>query len=90
MGYSIFSGCKNLETVIFEEGMTKIPDVALYYCENVKNIVIPDGVTIIGNRALRKTAIEILKLPETLEVIEDNAVWECSALKKVIMSNNVR
>lgn len=90
MGYSTFSGCKNLETVIFEEGMTKIPDVALYYCENVKNIVIPDGVTIIGNRALRKTAIEILKLPETLEVIEDNAVWECSALKKVIMSNNVR
>lgn len=90
MGYSTFSGCKNLETVIFEEGMTKIPDVALYYCENVKNIVIPDGVTIIGNRALRKTAIEILKLPETLEVIEDNVVWECSALKKVIMSNNVR
>ena len=90
VGYSTFSGCKNLETVIFEEGMTKIPDVALYYCENVKNIVIPDGVTIIGNRALRKTAIEILKLPETLEVIEDNAVWECSALKKVIMSNNVR
>ena len=90
VGYSTFSGCKNLETVIFEEGMTKIPDVALYYCENVKNIVIPDGVTIIGNRALRQTAIEILKLPETLEVIEDNAVWECSALKKVIMSNNVR
>lgn len=90
VGYSTFSGCKNLETVIFEEGMTKIPDVALYYCENVKNIVIPDGVTIIGNRALRKTAIEILKLPETLEVIEDNAVWECSALKKVIMYNNVR
>ncbi len=90
VGYSTFSGCKNLETVIFEEGITKIPDVALYYCESVKNIVIPDGVKIIGNRALRKTAIEILKLPETLEVIGDSAVWECDALTKVIIPNNVR
>ena len=35
-GVSTFTGCHNLETVIFEEGMTKIPDVALYCCESVK------------------------------------------------------
>ena len=77
-GVSTFTGCHNLETVIFEEGMTKIPDVALYCCESVKNIVIPEGVTIIGNRSFRATGIETLNLPSSLETIEANSIWELS------------
>lgn len=90
VGYSTFTGCKNLETVTFESGMTKIPDIALYYCESVKNVVIPEGVTEIGNRSLRHTAIESLSLPSTLETIAANSIWECSSLKSIVIPDNVK
>ena len=89
-GYSTFTGCENLEKVIFEEGMTKIPDIALYCCDSVKEVVIPEGVKIIGNRSLRKTAIETIELPSTLETIEDNSIWECESLTTIMIPANVK
>ena len=89
VGYSTFTGCKNLETVIFEKGMEKIPEIALYCCESVKNIDIPEGVKVIGNRAFRSTSIENLDLPSTLETIEENSIWECEKLKRLVLPDNV-
>lgn len=87
--YSTFTGCKNLETVVFEKGMKKIPNIALYCCESVKNIDIPEGVKEIGNRAFRRTSIEDLDLPSTLETIEANSIWECEKLKRLVLPDNV-
>ena len=49
--YPVFRGCTNLSSVIFEEGMTKIPDYALKGCTGLTEIVIPDSVTEIGKSA---------------------------------------
>jgi len=50
---SAFSSCKNLETVIFEEGMTRIPGGALQGCALLEKVYIPMTVKNIYNNAFK-------------------------------------
>ena len=87
---SAFTDCKFLDTVIFEEGMTRIPDYALSGCKSVKNIVIPEGVTEIGEQAFQNTGIDTLNLPSTLEKIKEQSIMECGLLTSIVIPDNVK
>lgn len=51
IGTQAFAGCKQLESVIFGEGMKKIPPVAFAGCTNLKNVHIPETVKEIAGDA---------------------------------------
>ena len=78
---SAFTDCKFLDTVIFEEGMTRIPDYALSGCKSVKNIVIPEGVTEIGADAFRGCSnLKKIIIPQSVIKIEKQTFGECDNL----------
>ena len=86
---STFSDCKNLKSVIFESGMTKIPEYALAYCTSVTAIEIPEGVTEIGESAFWKTGIETLELPNTLKSIGSSIMENCDSLKEITIPDQM-
>ncbi len=51
VGYHTFYGCRALETITFEEGVTEIYDYALAQCDNLKSVTLPSTITSIGLRA---------------------------------------
>jgi hypothetical protein len=49
---SPFTNCANLTTIIFADGITKIPSYVCLTCPSLTNVVIPDSVTQIGRWGL--------------------------------------
>ncbi|MFQ7276925.1 MAG: leucine-rich repeat domain-containing protein, partial [Blautia sp.] len=88
-GESSFAECKNLETVIFEEGMEKIPICALCECKSVKNITIPESVREIAYAAFKNTGIETIKLPPLLVDIGQSSLSNCKTLKSIEIPSSV-
>ena len=88
-GKSSFAECKNLETVIFEEGMEKIPICALCECKSVKNITIPESVREIAYAAFKNTGIETIKLPPLLVDIGQSSLSNCKTLKSIEIPSSV-
>ena len=77
-----------IETVVFEEGITKIPDYVCLAVSNLKNVTIPEGVTTIGNEAFGScTALTEISLPSTLKTVSADAIFSgCKKLSKVIFA----
>ena len=53
-------------------------------------IVIPDGVTIIGKYAFDESKVESITMPDSVTEIKDFAFFECHELKEVRLSNNLK
>ncbi len=88
--YSMFHNCKNLETVVFEEGIMVIPENALRGCEGVRNITIPEGVTKIRKDAFSSTYIVSIDLPDSLEYIDVSAMESCVSLNSIIIPQKIK
>ncbi len=64
-------------------GITRVNYRALYQNETIRRVVIPEGVTSLGQDAFAYcTALEEVVLPESLEEIGSAFSW-CKALKKI-------
>jgi hypothetical protein len=90
LGESVFAQ-SGLTAVTLGTGLTVIPSYTFsykrwgdYYGLPIKTIVIPEGVTKIGNSAFSKcTELTAVTLPSTLQEIGDYAFSYCSALTTV-------
>jgi len=81
-----FSNCNYLQYMIFAEDtiLPKIPTAAFYYCSNLKEIVIPQGITSIENSAFQGcSSLTTINIPETVDAIGPNVFHDCSSLEKV-------
>ncbi len=84
LGYS-----KELKSVIFEEGIKKIPDYICYYGYSVSDVSIPDTVTEIGKSAFGNcNLLESVRLPDSITEIGDRA-FEESALISINIPNAI-
>ena len=86
-------GAGALRTVVFEEGMTKIPN---YFCSNYSSnttlveVEIPESVTEIGKYAFYNCAgLEGVSFPEALQKIGASAFYGCSSLEEAILPWNL-
>ena len=89
LGESIFSDCKDLQSVTFAEGTTSIPNYAFTYCTSLKTVNIPDGVTRIGYSAFAYSSIETVTIPGTVKEIADYAFYQCYELTSATISEGV-
>ena len=72
-------------------GESEIPFCAYMDNEELKNIKISEGVTLISGEAfLRCSNLESVILPESLETIDAAAFAQCHSLKNVKMNKNIR
>ena len=79
----------SLETVILPTNLTVIRD-SLFWRTNLKNVVVPDGVTEIGNSAFRgnqglgnKKVLTNFRFPASLKKIGDYAFFYCQIPKNL-------
>ena len=89
-GEGAFAGCPRLKTVVFEEGITKIPDKIFLYCDGIRKIVIPDTVTVIGSGAFNNCrSLTSITLPKKLKILGDSAFGNCSGLAEIVIPDTV-
>ena len=81
-----FENCRLLSTISFANNgqLTTIGCWAFYNCHELKNVVIPEGVTKIGHAAFYGcTYLKDLTLPASLQSIADNGFAGCSKLAHI-------
>ncbi|MBQ8336594.1 MAG: leucine-rich repeat protein [Bacteroidaceae bacterium] len=85
-----FNGHSNtIKTIEIPNSVKAIGHRAFYYCSNLSNVNIPDGVTIIGNEAFRCTGLTSIKIPNGVTHIGYDTFSGCIALKDVEIPNSV-
>ena len=75
----------------FDDGTVKI----ISYIGNLTEVFIPEylneqKVSIIGEKAFRNTNIRSVVIPDSVEIIEDYAFYDCGYLETVVMGDNVK
>lgn len=79
---TVILGCKN--SVLPTDGsIVKIASNAFYYCEQLTSIVIPEGVTYIGENAFAYSGLQQVSLPSTLKGLTYNSFFGCEELTAV-------
>lgn len=71
--------------MIFEIEKSKL----IKYNGGEKNVVIPFGITSIGESAFANSEIESVLIPNSVTTIEDCAFWGCESLKFVEIPDSV-
>lgn len=69
--------------------MTIVPRRYLYQSE-LKHIIIPDGVTKVGNYAFAGSKLEEVTLPEGVTYIGEGAFMNCTALKTLHLPSTLK
>lgn len=85
IGESAFAGCK-MEVIVFPKKLEVIGNSAFFYCQSIKEIVIPSSVRSIGKEAFFKSGVRSV-------VFEDKKDWYELQLidkEKSLTSDNVR
>ncbi len=79
--------CSGLKSITLPDSIRTIENDAYASCDNLSGtIVIPDGVTYIGN-AFRYSYIDTIKIPDSVNYIGNEAFFGCNYLSYISISN---
>lgn len=78
----------NITKIILPETINNIGSGAFLFCEALKEVNIPSGVTIINSNTFTNTAIDTIELPETVERLADYA-FSAAHFKKIKLPQNL-
>lgn len=68
--------------------VTKIGDEAFAYCENLKQVTIPDTITEIGENAFADSGLTSVEIPASVKTIGKQAFSNCDSLERVVMRSD--
>ena len=90
MSIGPFWGCTLLKNVVFEDGMTKVPNGILKDASAVESVVLPSTVTEIGNDAFNGCT-SLKQLPDISAVtkIDYQSFKNCTSLKSIDLSDTI-
>jgi hypothetical protein len=89
VGFGAFANCRNLYSVEFE-GETEIEDSAFYYCRNLSEIILPEGLDEIKAYTFTGcTMLQEIDLPGSLTYIGDSSFYKCASLQDIVIPQNV-
>ena len=89
IGGESFMNCKDLSTVVFEEGVTTIQESAFEGCVSLKKIVFPDSLLQIRSDAFSGSGLTGLSLNKVREVWQ-YAFKNCAALVSLDLGGGAR
>ena len=73
---------------IIPAGVTEIASSAFHDCERLTGVIIPEGVTSVGEYAFCLDRITSIVIPESMTSMDDAAFSNCSKLKKIYFKGN--
>jgi len=77
-----------ISTVVIEDGITAIGQMAFYGMDNLQTVVLADSVTEIRNYAFKNAAALTSINLENVDYIREGAFYGCSALSDVTLADN--
>ena len=85
-----FSNCQALNTFVFVNGLTKVPNAICSGLPALTSVTIPSTVTEIGASAFAScTALKSITLPQAVKTIGPYALYNCKSLSSFAMPNQV-
>lgn len=89
LGVSAFSKCALLKTVQLPKALNVIPNGLFDQCVNLTSVNMPNNLQTIGETAFRRTALEEVAIPNSVNSIGGSAFSECSGLTSVSIPHSV-
>ena len=81
-----FAYCSSLNSVIFDDGITTVPEYLFFKCTGLSEITIPDTVTNIGKSAFQECSnLKAIELSQYVTYIGGYAFGYCNSLKSVLI-----
>ncbi len=84
-----FNYCPSLEKVVLSNSILSIGSMAFAYCTSLKEIKWGNNLEVIEEMAFYHSGIASLKLPKSLEEIEDYAFAECMNMTEITFPENM-
>lgn len=88
--FGALMSCLSVTRFTFEIPVERIPAHFFSHCENLKQVDFLDGLRYIGAYAFDSAAIEDINLPNSVEVIEENAFSDCPSLRNITIPEKVK
>jgi len=86
-----FFNCRELSTVILEEGIREVGDYAFSACDSIEEIIIPNSITSIGVSAFEDCdALKSVIIGEGVTSINAKAFYSCGKLQNMQLGKNLR
>lgn len=93
MDKAVFDGCENLMEIRFSHSLKEIPAHTCSNCFALEKVIIPEGVTTIGDGAFNSGDIPMsyseTKFPETLKSIEMDAFSNNDSVTKISLPDGL-
>lgn len=93
MDEAVFDGCENLMQIRFSHSLKEIPAHTCSNCFALEKVIIPEGVTTIGDEAFNSLDIPMsyseIKFPETLKSIEKDAFSNNDSVTKISLPDGL-
>ena len=91
IGYTAFSYCNTLQTIVIPDSVTSIGSYAFSYCDSLTSITIPDSVTSIGQVAFYGcTSLTSITIPNSVKRIDIGVFERCTSLTSITIPFSVR
>ena len=85
IGAHVFADNRDLRHIVLPKSVTKIGEYAFSNCSNLSGLLLPDGVQTIGKGAFSGSGIDVLKVPDGVQVIQERLCENCSKLFAVVL-----
>ena len=86
-----FANCKSLNKILFEEGISEIPDYLFRNCTGLEEITIPSTIQKLGwNSFAECTKLKEVNIPDSVTEIGPYAFLGCSSMESIIIPDSVQ
>ena len=89
-GVTVYVNGESISEVTIPAGVTELKNYVFYGWSQLNDVIIPEGVTSIGQLSLSYTSIEEFAAPSTLTTIGTQAFAVCTELKTVTITPSVK
>jgi hypothetical protein len=90
IGYSAFSSCKSLTSVIIPNSVIQLEEYVFAECSNLTSVTLPNTLINMGHYAFSGChSLTSIIIPNTLTEIRDNTFSGCSSLTSIIIPSSV-
>ncbi|MBR1552246.1 MAG: leucine-rich repeat domain-containing protein [Muribaculaceae bacterium] len=90
IGNGAFKDCRSLTSIVLPTGISLVGAQTFEDCKSLQQVEFSESITVIGESAFKKSGLNQLKLPSSLEKISKEAFRDCNNLTSVTIPDATR